>query len=557
MRWAVLLVVAGCVASRGAWRERVGEVERSAPTCRSFSEWDEHARAASESAAKEAPAEELLASGKHVRTARLSCARHVMETLIESKHRQQDLDAVAAALDEQSFSRLVTEVFGSALDASLSAMLQEARERAGDAWRRKRDAQEQSLLAEASTSKEQRDKRDLDAISGWGLQHDGIDVEENGSHVLPDGGTARFPAEPRGRTTAFEHDRQFVSDHDRLAAESAEHDRLAATSSTGTGPRAKDTAGDDARLAAESAAHDRQFARDRAAIGVGGGVSASDDAHLQAESAAHDRQFREDAARLASVGGDGSVTGSSDAWSRVQPALQRARAEKRPDAVATLLEPFREDPVHGAEATAAASEAAQQHLALARDAGARTHAAALHRALVARFGSGTFAPTPGTFVFERWLCPGEKPTPPLVASGVSVRLRVRCQTSRAKPSARSETEPVFESERAMVKLTTDGVVSITCGAQSFERALHREALSVDAPEDERRRLEDDFKNLAREARSRCEALVREESAPDCAAVATEAPLDVEERFAAHTLSPSGPWPTCFVEWFRARYGVAP
>ncbi len=637
-------VFAACAALQRPWRERVDDVSNDAPACASFRELDQRAKEAGEVAAREASSADLLASQRALRSARMACARHVLETLATSREPRAELDAVAAGFAEETFDQLVKESLG-AVDGSLSAMIAEAKETAREAWRRQRDAREQEVLAASSADHEQDERHDLGAIGKGALRHDEVILHEErlpaGGSRWVDGSSSRFardhdrlaaesaghdrqaasssPAEAsRARQIAVDdarlaaesasHDRQFARDHERLAAESAGHDRQAASSSGAGAAHPRQTEADDARLAAESASHDPQFREDTAPLeSVGektGSTSAPvasvqsdhprDQVWLATESAAHDRQFREDTAKLSAVSGEGSDDASwkkqetrrsasselggrlgsetaadtagvrddhlslSETWARTQSSLERARKEHKLDAVASLLEPFRDDPKHRDEAAAAREAAARQHLALARDLGPRAHAVALHRALAARWSMApATAPAEGAFLLERWLCASPKPVLPSLAAGIELRLRVRCQTSKPRAAPASEKGSLFENERALVKTTTDGVASVTCAGQSFQRSLHREALSLDDPALEQRRLEDDLRNLAREVRAQCGETAREQSAADCAALATLSPSDVEERFAAHAPSLAGPWPACFGAWFRERYGVEP
>ena len=138
------------------------QLQRDAPACESFAEFDEQVRRQLDALLAAAPGDTLVREASRLNTARRTCARHVISGLMPLREAkgveavQQELDALSATYKAADLRALLTESLGADV-APLEPQLTEARTRVsrrGNAARAEMrdDAEREKLKAERPES---------------------------------------------------------------------------------------------------------------------------------------------------------------------------------------------------------------------------------------------------------------------------------------------------------------------------------------------------------------------------------------------------------------------
>jgi len=509
----LMLFGLGC-ASLGTPGQRVTALEAEAATCEDFSEFDARARAVLDEHRRTSV--DLIEANALINGARRNCARAVMNGLLSTRvvrgpdAAQQQLDAMALALPENTFARLVSELPD---DPNLRAMATLAVETASTI-----------RVHQAHGQKEQA------ALDAWHVDAPVNPVAELDSETA----AARLrQCESLGPDAALTCLTQLaahlLAPAERAALKQAVHD------------------------AASQKLQSLQIVPPaQRALPLGKLVAKLDALELDEPAA---RQALEESRRAL--------------WPDIEEASRRGRIEQ----AAAMAEPFIALSDAKLEVDRLREAAAAAQLEQASQSGSRAQAAAFHRRLAARFGASSVPwPTPaGQWDTSHFQC--ARPTGALPsAAGLSLRLVASCKRSKRSSDASQPSDPklqTFEAERSLEWESIDGTLFVSCAGRVLSYRVSSRDLAVDTGENQSVLRDDpgigaaphsalslELEKLISRAVPECRAARTQQAANDCTKMSGADAFELEERFTEHALSLKA-WPSCFVHWLDAKLGVAP
>jgi hypothetical protein len=511
VRFAPFLLCA--CATFGTPGQRVSSLEVDAVTCDDFLAFEARATTLLEELTRAAV--DVIDSTARVTAARRACAAAVLSHLLVLREAQgpeaaqQQLDAIAEALSEPTFSVLINNVTA---DPNLRAMAALA-----------------SATAATSRSNRANAGREHDLLSGWR-----VDAPREASK-----------SEPLDDATASAHVHHCIGLTPDQALEC-----LSELAAQLPGPREREAVTSAVRAAAARKIESLQV------------LPPAQRAAPLARWASTLAKREIDAPELAQA--------LEAARQAVWPEVMTAQREGRVEQAAVLAEPFVILPVVRAEVERLREAAAAKQLRSAAQAGSKAWASAFHRHLAARFGApaASWPETATQWDTSRFRC-AHPPGPLPSAAGLSLRLVATCKrTQRASDAVRTTDEKMktFEAERSFEWEDIEGTLFISCANQVMSYRVASRDLAIDTGQNEsafpdepgapQSALSLALQKVIAGALPECQAARARRVKSDCASLSSSEAFDIEDRFTEAAVAERA-WPACFVQWLDTQLGIAP